>query len=76
MLENIRKALSSLMNMNAFNVDDLKKALLALGKMAKSLKNLFNALDVYEPSQAFLDAPDGVPTYSRIHGRCRRRPLV
>ena len=61
-LEQVRKALQPLMNVDAFNLSNLKDAVTNVGshKSKKGLSNLFAVLDVYEPSAAFEAAPDVV----------------
>ena len=61
-LEQVRKALQPLMNVDALNLSNLKDAVTNVGshKSKKGLSNLFAVLDVYEPSAAFEAAPDVV----------------
>ncbi|KAI4171808.1 MAG: hypothetical protein LQ346_008699 [Caloplaca aetnensis] len=61
-LEKVRKTLQPLLSVDAFNLSNLKDAITNVGahKDKKGLSNLFEILDVYEPSAAFEAAPDVV----------------
>ncbi|KAM7213090.1 hypothetical protein V8F06_011513, partial [Rhypophila decipiens] len=66
-LESVRDSLKPLMEAGVFNMDELKKATAAVSGDATAtkdssdmFKNMFGILGVYEPSDAFLNAPDVV----------------
>ncbi|KAF2649112.1 hypothetical protein K491DRAFT_721960 [Lophiostoma macrostomum CBS 122681] len=62
-LQKVRKTLSPLLDADAFNVASLRDAISDVSGVARKgpLNNLFEVLEVYEPSAAFVDAPDMTP---------------
>ncbi|KAK4206477.1 hypothetical protein QBC37DRAFT_458885 [Rhypophila decipiens] len=59
-LESVRNTLKPLMEAGVYNMDELKKATAAAteGATKDKFRNMFSVLGVYEPSEAFLNAPD------------------
>ncbi|KAM7212001.1 hypothetical protein V8F06_012630 [Rhypophila decipiens] len=59
-LESVRNTLKPLMEAGVYNMDELKKATAAAAEGASKdkFRNMFSVLGVYEPSEAFLNAPD------------------
>lgn len=43
---------------SVYNMEEMKKAAMEMKTSTDPLKNVFSILDVYEPSEAFLNAPD------------------
>jgi len=63
-LESVRDALKPLMRNDALDLNSIKNATPRSGKdrvRQTGLRNIFEVLDVYEPSAEFLAAPDVVP---------------
>jgi hypothetical protein len=65
-LQKVRKTLSPLLDADAFNVVSLRNAISKVDgggrKASTSLNNLFEVLEVYEPSAEFINAPDMTPS--------------
>ena len=68
-LEKVRESLKPLTKSNALDLSSIKNATPRAGgdrARQSELRNLFEVLDVYEPSAEFLAAPDVVPSPSPV----------